>query len=297
MAGKVSVSEQPVSRFWTKIGLMAELAAVFRNASPEQLAYSKMLKLVQGVVPFDAAALYVIRKHEKRLNLLADVGEMISPSSLCELVRVTDIYDWLITQQESAILPEHDGENAQAGENGDALLAVPLVTEGSPIGLLLFRRDNGRTFRDKDVKLLSIIGDQITSFIDRSRYHHALKKTNIALMKAQRELKAAQESLIDDERLKAVRELAASINHEINNPLSVITGNVEYLLYINKEFDKKVIERLKIIRSEASRIAEINRRLLEIQDLFSTSYYEEDDTVTMLDLEKSSSGAKDEQYD
>lgn len=294
MAGKGFVSEEPVSRFWTKIGLMAELAAVFRNASPEQLAYNKMLKLVQGVVPFDAAALYLIRKHEKRLMLLSDVGEMISPSSLCELIGVPDLCDWLMAHQESVLLPEHDCRRDRAEEARDSLLMVPLVAEGNPIGLLLFKRDSGNAFRDKDVKLLSIIGDQITSFIERSRYHHALKKTNIALMKAQRELKAAQERLIDDERLKAVRELAASINHEINNPLSVITGNVENLLYVNKEFDEKIIEKLKIIRGEASRIAKINRRLLEIQNLFSTSYYEEDDTVTMLDLEKSSFGVKHE---
>jgi signal transduction histidine kinase len=292
LAGNTPLSEEPVSRFWTKIGLMAELATVFRNASPEQMAYSRMLGLVQGVVPCEAAALYRLSRTEKRLDLLADVGEAISLSTLCELLGAPDLCDWMISHPEAMLLPENHQTHDQAVKSDGSLLIVPLAVEGKPIGVLIFRRDSETGFRDKDVKLLSIIGDQITAFMERSRYHHALKKTNIALMKAQKELKAAQERIIDDEKLKAVRELAVSINHEINNPLSVITGNVEYLLYINREFDEKVIERLRIIHSEASRIAEINRRLLQIQNLFSMSYYEDDDMVTMLDLEKSSVGAK-----
>jgi two-component system NtrC family sensor kinase len=117
-----------------------------------------------------------------------------------------------------------------------------------------------------------------------------LENKNNALIRAQKELKEAQDSLIQNERLTAVKQLAVSVNHEINNPLSVITGNIEYLLYVNKDLDEKTVDRLKIISNEALRIAEINRRLLEIQALISETYVKDGNQIHMINLDKSTAG-------
>jgi signal transduction histidine kinase len=124
-------------------------------------------------------------------------------------------------------------------------------------------------------------------------YQKQLENKNNALLAAHQKLERVHENQIIDERLEAVRQLAVSINHEINNPLSVIAGNAEYLLYVNKSLDEKTIERLKIIECESLRIAEINRRLLEIQTLVSEQYIGEDPEIHMINLEKSTSGVND----
>jgi len=117
-----------------------------------------------------------------------------------------------------------------------------------------------------------------------------LEKSNSALKEAHRKLKEAQSETIQDERVTAVKQLAVSINHEINNPLSVITGNVEYLLFLGKSLDEKTKERLQIIHGESQRIAEINRKLLEIQSLVSDKYLNDSSEIEMINLEKSSKG-------
>ncbi|HHI03096.1 MAG TPA: hypothetical protein ENL22_06210, partial [candidate division Zixibacteria bacterium] len=89
-----------------------------------------------------------------------------------------------------------------------------------------------------------------------------------------------------------VRELSVSINHEINNPLSVIVGNIQCLLFIEKNLNEKVKERLKRVEAEAMKIADINHRLLEIDELVSETYINDGQKIKMINIEKSSSGMK-----
>ena len=280
---------EPVSRFWTKINLMAEITAVFRNSLPDNTAYEKALELIQKVVPFESSVLYL---YNPTTNQLIDVTAYGNPMDLTPLTSQTgekDCLQWLVSLKKPTLIScDGDGDKKSRSDNS-SLLATPLIVEGQMIGMVVFYDGAENSFRDKDVKLLTIIGDQIASFIERSRAHRELEEKNRELEEAQEQLREAQKDLIDAEKLKAVRELAASINHEINNPLSVITGNAEYLLYINKNLDQNVLERLNIIYGEASRIADINRRLLEIQDLVTQTYVD-DDQIKMLNLEKSSMG-------
>jgi len=87
-----------------------------------------------------------------------------------------------------------------------------------------------------------------------------------------------------------VGRLAASVVHEINNPLSVIIGNIQFLRYTNRDIDKGIAERLEKIENECLKIAELNRRLLKIEDLVSDTYINNGRKIMMIDLQKSSAG-------
>lgn len=289
MAANTNNKEEPVSRFWTKINLMAEITGLFRNSMPDRAAYKKALESIQRVVPFEASALYLNNPEAEQVVEIAAFGGPIDISSIAEQTGEKDYMHWLVSRRKPTLIACGFEEDRTIKESENSMLVIPLIIEERLIGMVIFYDGVENSFRDKDVKLLTIISDQIASFIERSRAHGELEEKNRILEETQKKLREVQRELIDAEKLKAVRELAASINHEINNPLSVITGNVEYLLYINKGLEKSVSERLNIIYSEATRIAEINRRLLEIQDLVTQTYMD-DDKMSMLDLEKSSMG-------
>jgi len=284
-------AEEPVSRFWTKINLMAEITAVFRNSMPDNQTYKRALESIQRVVPFESSVLYLYNPDNAQLIEVTAFGGEIDLSNAVSQTGESDYLKWLISLQKPTLISCSLEKDQHAKTNDNALLIIPLIVENRLIGIALFYDGVENSFRDKDVKLLTIIGDQIASFIERSRAHRELEEKNRELEEAQQRLKHAQEEIVGAEKLKSVRELAASINHEINNPLSVITGNAEYLLYINKNLEKGVYDRLKIIYNEAIRIADINRRLLEIQDLVTQSYLDDDD-LSMLNLEKSSMGER-----
>lgn len=285
-------SAAPISRFWSKINLMAEIAAVFRNRRPRGASYQKALEMIQSVVPYDGAALHLRSTRNNRLELRCICGRRFGVFEVMPTDPADGIIGKLRVENETALLSRLDRLETPDDESQGACLIIPMMIEETLIGTVSFAMADRLALRDKDIKLLSIIADQIAISIERSAYQKKLEKRNAQLHRTQKDLRAAQQKVIDIERLKAVRQLAVSINHEINNPLSVITGNAEYLLYVYGELDPKIVDRLKIIEHEALRIAGINRRLLEIQDLVTDPYIQDDDAVWMLDIRKSSAGSQ-----
>ncbi len=68
-------------------------------------------------------------------------------------------------------------------------------------------------------------------------------------------------------RLHEAAQMAASVNHEINNPLSVIVGNVQCLVMEKAATNQKALSRMRRIEAAALRIAKANRRLGQIKSL------------------------------
>ncbi len=77
-----------------------------------------------------------------------------------------------------------------------------------------------------------------------------------------RQLKAAQEKLLRQERLATLGQLAGSVSHELRNPLGVIS-NAVYLLGQALPRDEKVREYLEIIQSETRTSERIITDLLD----------------------------------
>lgn len=73
--------------------------------------------------------------------------------------------------------------------------------------------------------------------------------------------KMAEEALRNSERLAVAGRMAATIAHEINNPLETVT-NVLYLLSRNSQLDDGARLHLKIADDELRRIAQITRSTL-----------------------------------
>jgi len=74
------------------------------------------------------------------------------------------------------------------------------------------------------------------------------------------EHKKAEAELMQAQKLASVGQLAAGIAHEINNPLSVLSGEIQWLLERSK--DKKLIKSLKSMDRVSKRIALIVSNLL-----------------------------------
>jgi len=73
--------------------------------------------------------------------------------------------------------------------------------------------------------------------------------------------KMAEEALRNSERLAVAGRMAATIAHEINNPLETVT-NILYLLSRNTKLDEAARQHLKIADEELRRIAQITRSTL-----------------------------------
>lgn len=71
-----------------------------------------------------------------------------------------------------------------------------------------------------------------------------------------------EEELIQSERLGIIGKMAASLAHEINNPLGVVQANAEDLMY-EEDLSPEVKDSLRAIQRNAMRAGEITKGLLE----------------------------------
>jgi PAS domain S-box-containing protein len=83
------------------------------------------------------------------------------------------------------------------------------------------------------------------------------------------ERKKAEEAMRRSEKLAAAGRLAASIAHEINNPLESIT-NLLYLLRSNKSLDAEAQEFAMLAQQELARVGEITQQTLRFNRSSST---------------------------
>jgi signal transduction histidine kinase len=141
-------------------------------------------------------------------------------------------------------------------EHERVALLVPLFLEGEVAGtLLLGEKLSGEIFDGEEIGLLELLAGQSAIALKNSGLYEALRSR-------MDELRRTQDTLVQSAKLAAIGELAASVAHEINNPLMVILGNSGLLLH-EATPDSLEHRRLSGIVSEANRAGKIVRDLLD----------------------------------
>lgn len=104
------------------------------------------------------------------------------------------------------------------------VLGVPLLREGSPIGVLALTRSTVRPFTEKHIELASTFADQAVIAIENVRLFQALRARTEELSRSLENLRTAQDRLIQTEKLASLGQLTAGIAHEIKNPLNFVNN-------------------------------------------------------------------------
>lgn len=265
---------------------MAEISKLCRQSKPDASTFTEVLQLLKHMLPFDAATLYLLASDTRKLRPQANVGTLVRLPEIILHKDENSREQANLMSGTPVLLTEKQLEGFQQRSLFARLLVVPLMLDGGLIGVLLIASENDFSLLQKHVKLMTIVADQLAISIERRTYIATIVRQNKALKKAHEELKEAQEAQVAAERLAAVGELAASINHEINNPLAVVVGNVQCMRLENPDMSKRSTLRMQRIEEAALRIGEVNRRLLTINSLESDPYLD-NEQERMLNLEKS----------
>jgi K+-sensing histidine kinase KdpD len=93
---------------------------------------------------------------------------------------------------------------------------------------------------------------------------------------------------IKKERLDAIIQTAATVSHEINNPLTAILGNIQLLLLKNENLNEELVKKLKIIEESSLRIKEVTQKLMNITQDKITDYV---NGVKMIDINEDNSSS------
>jgi signal transduction histidine kinase len=175
-----------------------------------------VFRLVDGIMYLEA---FTPITPEADASLQAMFPAPLSTFSWGESISRGDIYR--VTDAEK----ELEGLRDVARRRGwRSCLCVPLLQDGKPIGMIGPTRAEPGPFADHHVQLLQTFADQAVIAISNVGLFNEVRERTRELSQSLDDLRAAQDRLVQTEKLASLGQLTAGIAHEIKNPLNFVNN-------------------------------------------------------------------------
>ena len=149
--------------------------------------------------------------------------------------------------------PDYTFADAQKLGGFRTILSVPMLREGTPIGVLALTRHEVRPFTDKQIELVSTFADQAAIAIENVRLFESVETRTRELAASLEDLRTTQDRLVQTQKLASLGQLTAGIAHEIKNPLNFVNN----FSGVSSELIDELQESLKDVSLNEKRRSEI----------------------------------------
>ena len=137
-----------------------------------------------------------------------------------------------------------------------SLVAAPLLVESKVFGVLLAARRQAHSFSSGDCEFLQQLSEQVALAAHQAQLYGALQQ-------AYDDLRQTQQAVMQQERLRALGQMASGIAHDINNAISPVALYTESLLEREANLSDRARDYLTTIQRAIEDVAQTVARMRE----------------------------------
>lgn len=240
----------------SKFALQPVLDTLVQSAARLCAAENAFMFLRNGDVYHMAAAhdmeaeFVAYQRKMGRLEISPGRGSLVGRTALeAKMVHIPDVlrdaeYQW--------------GTSAKVG-GYRSMLGIPLLRDASVVGVLALLRSSPTPYSASQIALVTLFADQAVIAIENVSLFESLETRTRELASSLEDLRAAQDRLVQTEKLASLGQLTAGIAHEIKNPLNFVNN----FSGISVELIEELQEALQSVQAD-------DKTRTEISELTST---------------------------
>jgi signal transduction histidine kinase len=225
-----------------------QLSNTISTAVDPETIVGTLIHLTRQVIPVIESNIFLFTEE---MNALLPLSKKSSPTFNAEAQKQAEagIVDWVIAEQRTVIFPDLDS----IGSNGTKriIVIVPLLMRNEAVGMYMIQSPKSHEeISNHDIQLLTLLANQAAVGVENWRTYERVDSLN-------KELKASQAQTMHAAKLAAIGELAASIVHEIKNPIQILVMHMEMV-----QRGKPLPNWTDLLAQQVKRLSEMTRRLM-----------------------------------
>lgn len=230
-----------------------------------QQVLAAIIREIQDLLKADRAAVLLRDATSDDLVFAAAAGENSEKLIGTRLAINHGIAGWVARERQSALVQEAyqdprfwGSADARTGYLTQSVVAVPITYRGAVWGVIEAINKRDGVFSERDRDMLEALAGAAAIALENARLYQAEREQTLRL-------KESQARLIHSEKMSALGRLAASLTHEINNPLQALRSGLTLIQAEMKEGADltDVLRDLQLIDQEVKRISDLMLRLRE----------------------------------
>lgn len=274
-----AASYQSLQRKLNERQLLQQIAQAVNKRYELEPLLTEVARQIAGLL--DLKLVEIFLKEGEALRLRASNEDI---SECCKMIALDQGVVGRAARERRSIFVEDvlgDPDYVVVNGSGDAVeseIAVPLTRADDVIGVLNVEADKHRRLHVDDLRLLTLVSDQIAVAIERAGLYERLRDQTYQLEELVAERTSELENALEHARNadKAKTQFVADVSHELRTPLTNIQLYLELLSMGSKE---KLDEYLETLHRETDRLTTL------IEDLLAISRLDNDTAVLSVKMQ------------
>ncbi len=277
-------AEEGLHQQLARISLLNSITRAITDRQDLESIVHVVLRQLEDQLPIDFGRVYLFDPATQAITLATH--RSARPASGSETALDVFVKDLSLAETgfaacshgEMVYLPDTAGSPASiparlARSQLASAVAVPLMVESELFGILLAARRQEDAFSSGECEFLRMLGEAVALAAHQAKLYSQLQN-------AYDELRQTQQAVMQEDRLRALGQMASGIAHDINNALSPITVYSELLLD-TESLRPPARNKLENIRTAGQDIACIVARMREFY-----RRRDENDPLVLVNLNK-----------